>query len=393
MKILLMTGFSILDDEIRNQLQDTYDIEDVDVTFNAARHVNEIENSGTIFVINRYLDETDEGEKLISMARELKREFNNLRFIILVAEYDRQVVQPLVNVGLYDIIVKAEVSAGDIEKLIKAPAKEFNFNYYETSIQTSETTDSSSILSKFGPIQNLLTRKEKHVRTIMKETVVFWAPFSDGATTCAVSFASALAEKYGGQVAVISLDMFNPRVEETIGREGKYTLSDVLKSISADTLTLDKLTSLMSESSRNIDFLPSKFSYADHYYLDPLHIKKLINDLRHLYDFTIIDVNRYYTDKLTFTALESADIVYVPIMGTKTDIQRYLEYINEFKSFGDLKTSKFRPIINNYCGSHLTSIEIEQMLGCAPAVYINQVKESKLKSTMRTAMLKLSERR
>lgn len=341
-----------------------------------------------VMIINKYLDESDDGNDLIVFINTCKLLDPKIRFIVITGAYDRAVIQPLVNAGIFDVIIAEDgLSSNDLESRIDKPAKFFPFELYEKVV--IEATKSTQPMKPASLGFSFFGQKQK-IRTLMKETVVFWSPFSRGATTCAAHYAMALADKYNCQVAVVSLDMISPRLEPVMGLTGKARVQDALKNLAAGTLTTERLQKLMTESSKNVDILPSSYSYDELYYTDPRHVKRLLELIKGLYDFVVVDVNRYYIDKFTFTALEHADQVICPLRGVKEDLEQYNAYLKEFRGHGDFKIEKFRPLINQYATDHLSFIEVEQLLGEKPLGYISVGKVAKV---MKKSMANLAEKR
>lgn len=83
-----------------------------------------------VVILDRYLDKTETGDIAKKVIRETRKIKKNIRFIVLLGQYDEKFISSMVNLGIFDIIVGDEIGTETIKKLLKNPRQEFEFKKY-----------------------------------------------------------------------------------------------------------------------------------------------------------------------------------------------------------------------------------------------------------------------
>ena len=158
-----------------------------------------------------------------------------------------------------------------------------------------------------------------------------------------------------------------------------WGIIDVFLSIERNTLTVEKLEGLLTTSKiqKNLDILPGFYDINDYYSQSgnsnfPSNINELIEKLKLIYDYVIIDTHSYYDIYLTNQALINADKVVVPLCGNQHDIGEVNRYIKGFETYNDFDIRKFKYVINRYSPNDLTFVEIEGKLNGEIIGYISE---------------------
>lgn len=149
-------------------------------------------NSVDIVILDRYFDETENGEKIRSLIKATRKMKKDIRFIILLGEYEEKFAANMVNLGVYDLVVENEI-ATDFKEILDNPRSEFDFSKY-----------SKSKLDK-GIKQN-----ERIVYKIPKDyqkIIGIYSPYAAGKTVTAVNLAK-FYESNDLNVTLIDTDFY-----------------------------------------------------------------------------------------------------------------------------------------------------------------------------------------
>lgn len=314
-----------------------------------------------LLIINRMLDETDNGDILVRIAAKARRK--GVKIIVLLEEMEsskeRKLITRLINEDVNCFIKFSEVTKKRIEKNVKRYPKEFDFKAFST------------------------TRIEYRdvLKTVFKEVIAVYSPLSQGASTIASHLAMSIARTQNCRVCLVDFNPLKPSFKKIFDREFENTLVNVFNAIERDSLTNEKLEGFLTtcKDQKNLDILPG-FYYINEYYnlannsLFPRYIDHVIEKLKFLYDYVVIDTHSWHDIYTTNQALVRADKVIVPLCGNKHDIEEVNRYIGTFEKYGDFDTRKFMFVINRYSEDDITFIEIESMLNGKVIGYISEDK-------------------
>jgi MinD-like ATPase involved in chromosome partitioning or flagellar assembly len=89
-----------------------------------------------VVILDRYLDETENGYKIKTLIKNTRRVKKDVRFIILLGEYEENFVSAMVNLGVFDLVVGEEITT-EINELLNNPRIEFDFSKY-SNLSTSK---------------------------------------------------------------------------------------------------------------------------------------------------------------------------------------------------------------------------------------------------------------
>ncbi|MFA5576300.1 MAG: ParA family protein [Tissierellaceae bacterium] len=309
-------------------------------------------------IINRALDETIEGKTLIRLAR-IARE-KKTRVILLIREMEspeeKKLVTKLIGEGVTSFILYSNINRKSIERDIGNYPEEFDFRLFG-----------------FGGSQK--------IKTVFKELIAVYSPLSQGSTTIATHLAMALAKTQNCKVCLVDLNPFKPSFKKIFKMDFQNTISNVFDSLNRDNLSNEKLESFLTtyKEQRNLDLLPGFYDINDYYTLAsedtfPKYIDMVIEKLKFLYDYVIIDTHSFYDLYTTNQVLLKSDRVLVPLYGNLYDIKEVNRHMDTFKKYGDFDTRKFSFVINRYSGEDLTFIEMEANLRGEIAGYISEDK-------------------
>ena len=337
-------NISIVDYESNiNLIYDILDIVDMDV-----------------LIISIELD--DDEEMLLRLASKAKEK--GIKIIVLLEEMEssrsRKLVTKLINENVNCFIRFNELTKRKIEKSVRKYPKEFDFKMFSKA--------------------RIEYREVQVVKSMFKEVIAVYSPLSQGSSTIASHLAMSIARNQNCRVCLVDFNPLKPSFRKIFSKqEFNNTIIDVFLSIERNTLTVEKLEGLLTTSKiqKNLDILPGFYDINDYYSQSgnsnfPSNINELIEKLKLIYDYVIIDTHSYYDIYLTNQALINADKVVVPLCGNQHDIGEVNRYIKGFETYNDFDIRKFKYVINRYSPNDLTFVEIEGKLNGEIIGYISE---------------------
>lgn len=344
-KIINKANINIIDYEDNiNLINDVLEIVDID-----------------LLIINRMLDDT--GDNLVQIAAKAKEK--GIKIIILLEEMEsskeRKLITRLINEDVTSFIKFSEVTKRKIERTVKNYPVEFDFKAFsKTKIEYREV---------------------QVVKSRFKEVIAVYSPLSQGASTISSHISMSIAKTQNCKVCLVDFNPLKPSFKKIFTREFDSTLANVFNSIERDTLTNEKLEGFLTtcKEQKNLDILAGFYDINEYYTLAnnnsfAKYIDLVIEKLKFLYDYVIIDTHSWYDIYTSNQALIKADKVIVPLCGNIYDIEETNRYINAFDKYGDFDTRKFMYVINKYSGEDLTFIEIESRLNGQVIGYLSEDK-------------------
>lgn len=314
-----------------------------------------------VLIINRQLD--DIGDTLIQIANNAKEK--NIKIIILLEEMEssteRKLITRLINEDVTSFIKFSEVTKRKIEKTVKNYPLEFDFKAFSKA--------------------RIEYKEVQVVKSMFKQVITVYSPLSQGSSTIASHLAMTIARTQNCRVCLVDFNPLKPSFKKIFGRDFDNTVVNVFNSLERDTLTNEKLEGFLTtcKEQKNLDILAGFYDINEYYALSnnenlSKYIDSVIEKLRFLYDYVIIDTHSYHDIYLTNQALVKADKVIVPLYGNIFDIEETNRYINTFEKYEDFDTRKFMYVINKYSGEDLTFIEIESRLKGQVMGYLSEDK-------------------
>ncbi len=315
-----------------------------------------------VLILNRLLD--DSGDIIVKIAGKAKEK--GVKIIVLLEELEssteRKLITRLINENVTSFIRFSEVTKKKIEKTVKNYPKEFDFKIFSKS--------------------KVEVKYKEVIRTVFKEVIAVYSPLSQGSSIIASHLAMSIAKTQNCRVCLVDFNPLKPGFKKIFRRDFDNTIVNVFHSLERDTLSNEKLEGFLttSKEQKNLDILAGFYDINEYYTLAnsnvfPKYIGQVIEKLKFLYDYVIIDTHSWYDIYTTNEALIKADKVIVPVYGNIYDIEETNRFINTSEKYGDFDIRKFLFVINRYSGEDLTFIEIESKLKGQIIGYISEHKE------------------
>ncbi|MBU5676903.1 ParA family protein [Alkaliphilus sp. MSJ-5] len=315
-----------------------------------------------LLILNRLLDD-DSGNILVRIASKAKEK--GIKIIIILEEMEsskeRKLITRLINENVFSFIRFSEVTKKKIEKNVKKYPSEFDFKVFSKS--------------------RIEYRQVQVVKSMFKEVIAVYSPLSQGSSVIASHLAMSIAKTQNCRVCLVDFNPLKPSFKKIFNRSFDNTLVNVFNSLERDTLTNEKLEGFLttSKEQKNLDILAGFYDINEYYTLAndnafPVYINQVIEKLKFLYDYVIIDTHSWYDIYTTNEALIKADKVIVPILGNIFDIEEANRYIAFFEKYNDFDIRKFLFVVNRYSGEDLTFIEIEANLKGPVIGYVSEYK-------------------
>ncbi len=353
LKVLVVTGIEELEKEL--ELIEEHEMhfsmkEKYRYLLNDLQHIETVveKDCFDVAVINRHLDQSDDGEVLVKLFTRIKNKNPLFRFILILSDYDERVVYPLVNAGIYDLIIDGDISKSEIIKVIDEPAKSFDFSKYQVTDEQSKKININ--LPSF-------TAKEKWKS---KKVITSYSPFSKGASEFAVALAKTLSKK-SDKVCLVDFDYLRPSIKEKLSLKGSQGLKDAIELARHNNLSSKNIHAVLDKKD-NFSVLTGLYDLNEIYYIEKSYFERILEVLKSSFEFLIIDVHSYHDLKANFVAFEKSDVIYTITTGDKKTLDNTMRYINMFDAYEDAGAESVQLIINHYGGNDLTSIEIENII-------------------------------
>gem|GEM_PF-3483632 len=322
--------------------------------------------SADILIINRLLDD-EEGNTLVRIAGKAKDK--GIRIIILLEEMEstkeRKLITRLINENVYSFIRFSEITKKKIEKNVKKYPLEFDFKMFSKA--------------------RIEYKQVQVVKSMFKEVIAVYSPLSQGSSTIAAHLAISIAKTQNCRVCLVDFNPLKPSFKKIFNREFENTLVNVFNALERGTLTNEKLEGFLTTSreQKNLDILAGFYDINEYYTLAnddsfPSYINQVLEKLKFLYDYVIIDTHSWYDIYPTNESLIKADKVIVPIYGNLFDLEEANRYITFFEKYNDFDIRKFFFVINKYSGEDLTFIEIEAKLKGQVIGYVSEHKDYRI---------------
>jgi len=360
MRVYLVLG----NEELEKKIEESKLFDVVDKTSNLDTFEEILEYIDTTvgaIIINRLLDEK-EGEKIYELCKKAVQK--NIKIVVLnddLSEHsERLLTTKLVNIGVMAHLKIENLLVEQIEGILKKYPKDFDFSSFESV---------SSRKTKIKYVEKIETK------SVFKEVITVWS-LSQGSSTVASHLAYALASRSNCKVCLVDFNPLKPSFKKLFKMDFDFGLLNVLDSLERDILDNDKLLSFITphKKQRKVYDLNDYYIYASNRaYLK--HLDEVIEKLKFLYDYVVIDTHAYHDIQTTNQALRKADKVIVPFCANNYDIEEINRYTSMFKKYNDFNTSKFSFVVNKYSGKDLTSFETESMLDGDIVGYLSDRKE------------------
>jgi cellulose biosynthesis protein BcsQ len=323
--------------------------------------LNYTEVNGIVF--NALLDDNNFNYSIKLAKRTAEK---GIKVIVLIGDIDyeqQKSISLLVNCGVTAFLKLNEVSGTKIFDIFSDYPKEFDFN-----ILVENTVESKTNFPK-------IVVKREIIKSVFKEVIAVYSPTSEGSTTVATHLAVALATSKNCRVCLADLNLLKPRIKGIFNASTDNTLSDALNCVIKDSLTHDTLESLTWQSKyKNLNILFGLYDFNDYYANigKVEYYEEIIEKLKFIFDYVIIDTNSFHDIEGTHAALVKADKVIVPVKGCRYSINEMQRYLDMFSNYNDFDLRRFSAVINKYGDKDLTSFEIAALVKYPITGYIRR---------------------
>ncbi len=236
----------------------------------------------------------------------------------------------------------------------------------------------------------LKSNKAVKTKIVIKQSIAFWSPFSDGSTTCAIEYAKALSKTYDASVALVELDMLHPSFDSYFPSIKPGGFKEILRSDRVDRITFENIRNAALQS--EIDVYKNYFGYIDLFHINLSVMEKVLSMIMAMYDFVIFDTNRNFDNKLTDLALRMSDRVIIPIKPSALELDLLNKYLEIFEDHQEWSILKCAALINKYQSTDPTFLDIEKKLKTSVIGYIKYEKASHLSKTMGKEFEKIADK-
>lgn len=221
----------------------------------------------------------------------------------------------------------------------------------------------ANVLIKTKHIREVEYRSE--IKSVFKEVIAVYSPLSQGSSTVAAHLAVALACADNYKVCLVDFNPLKPKVRDLFHLKlEEHTLSDVLSTLEKGSLTAEAMEAFTKQSryKKNLDLLSGLYNINDYYTSKVEQYEEIIEKLKFIYDYVVVDTHAWYDVLPTDAALRKADKIVVPVQGNRYSISEVLRYFGMFSKYNDFDLRKFHIVINKYGGKDFTSVEIASKL-------------------------------
>lgn len=316
-------------------------------------------------ILSGQLDELEEEEMLESICRKAVQK--KAKILVLVTGYEtfqeKRLITTLVNVGVTAFLKLEEVTYLKIKGIFDNYPDQFDWN---TLVEGTASEADEDVIEEKVEI-----RKEyvSVIKSVFKELITVYSPLSQGASTVAAHLAMAIAGTQELRVCLVDFNPLKPSLRRFFSQDFSFTLVNVLNALERESLTNEKLEGLLTpcKQQKNLDLLPGIYDLNEYYHYGSQGsfskmLDQLLEKLKFLYDYVIVDVHSYHDLIMTNQALLKADQVVVPVYGSRYDVSEVNRYITTFETYGDFDVRRFRYVINRYGQEDLTFLELESAL-------------------------------
>ena len=259
--------------------------------------------------------------EILNQIQNLKNNHKNLNFIAISYEINSNLVNQTLKIGVNDFILKPILP-----------------NILETAVS------------------KISTPKNSKAKTIS----IFSNKGGVGKTTLLTNLAWELNNKTNEKICIIDFSFNNENANAMLNVKQKYNLDYILKNIS--TLNKDFFLSLMNKyQDKEIYLLETEENKLSKNNYSPQNITKIINSLKNIFDYIIIDTTNI-TDEANISIFDNSDLILFVTLGNNSSIINCQKCCELFDKIG-YSDDKIRIVINRYIdGQELSIDDMENIL-------------------------------
>lgn len=266
------------------------------------------ETNPTIVILNLHPSE----ESVMQIAQKINQNFPDIVLFMTSQPTESDVVIRAMRAGVREFFahpVKHEELVNAVNKVLKTKSQSLN-----------ETGSKGKIFSVFGPKGGV------------------------GTTTMVSNLATTLIKQTKKDLIVVDLNLQLGNIAFFLNIKTKYSILDVLSNINNIDSVLFKR--MLPKNSAGISLLagPSKIEESEAIHGE--NIEQMLNLLRNIYDYIVIDTNSSFDD-VTLKALDESDYIFVVSMLDIATIYNTKQCLEIFQKIG-YDENKMRLIINRH---------------------------------------------
>ncbi|WP_459938858.1 AAA family ATPase [Desulfonatronum parangueonense] len=166
-----------------------------------------------------------------------------------------------------------------------------------------------------------------------------------GTTTFAVNLAVSLAEKHGVEsVALLDLNLFGD-IPLFLEIEPSYTWKEITKNISRLDSTF--LRNILAADPSGVRVLPSPGYLGSQYMATPEIIERLLNVMRKMFDFIVVDLGQHMDDN-ALKVLELSDTLFLVSVQSLPCLATTNKFLRSFQDIGYPAPENIKVILNRH---------------------------------------------
>lgn len=287
----------------------------------------------------------------------------NVNIVECCEKFDDSINFENINLVVFDI--NSKTAAETLEQVEKLKNKNINFiatSYEINSLLVSQTLNKGVLDFLLKPIIpsvlevsiKKINQQQKQAKTI----AVFSNKGGVGKTSLITNLAWEIYDKTKDKVCILDLSFNNENATNFLNVEQKYSLDYILSSIEG--LNKNSLLSLMGQyQDSQIYILETKEKVVCDLKYTPQKIAKIINSLKQVFDYILIDTSNLINESIIST-LNHSDLILLLSTTNKTSLKNCINCCELFDKVG-YGNDKIKIIINRYIENQELSLdEIEK---------------------------------
>lgn len=241
------------------------------------------------------------------------------------------------------IITSQDDDPETIRRAMRAGAREF----------LSKPVRRDELISAVQALLRIKTRKAMSTGRGGKIISVFGPKGGTGATTVAANIAVNMAERSKKDVILVDLNLQFGNAGLFLNLKPRHSLIDV--ALHVEEIEPDTLKQSLTRHSSGVYLLAGPQRIEDTESLTGAHFERIINLLRAIFDYVIIDASKAF-DEFTVRALDSSDHILTVFTADIPAISNTLRCLDAFKRM-EYSPEKVLPVVNRYTGSSALALE------------------------------------
>lgn len=280
----------------------------------------DIENFDNIDLIIFNISLSDE-EETLKQINEIKQKNENIKFIALSDDMDSMLAKNTLNNGVSDFLFKPVIGS-----ILEASIKKINFSKKIKEEQTIKKAKTISVFSLKGGV---------------------------GKTSVAVNLAYEIEKKTNKNVCLLDFNSSSSDCALFLGLNSNNNIDDLLNEFQYS--NKEKTLSLFEKFQNTNLYVLSAASDSLDFKITPSKINLIINSLKNIFDYIIIDTYCAY-DENNLAVLNSSDLIlYISILSQNV-IKSTQSMMEMFSKIG-YNQEKIKLILNRYAQDSQISIE------------------------------------